>query len=46
MPKVALYARYSTDKQDARSTEDQIRRSQRFGETQGYRVVVSPVIDE
>lgn len=35
----AIYARYSTDKQDARSTEDQIRRCRRFAESQGFRVV-------
>jgi DNA invertase Pin-like site-specific DNA recombinase len=34
----AIYARYSTDKQDARSTEDQIRRCRRYAETQGYRI--------
>src|SRR5438876_303434 len=35
----AVYARYSTDKQDARSTEDQVRRCRRFAESQGYKVV-------
>ena len=34
-----IYARYSTDNQDARSTEDQIRRCRRFAEQMGYRVV-------
>lgn len=37
--KAAVYARYSTDKQDARSTEDQIRRCRRFAEAQGFSVV-------
>ena len=36
---VAIYARYSTDKQDARSTEDQIRRCRRYAENHGYEVV-------
>src|SRR5438270_10077013 len=35
----AIYARYSTDNQDARSTEDQIRRCRRFAEQAGFKVV-------
>lgn len=35
----AIYARYSTDKQDARSTDDQIRRCRRYAAGQGYNVV-------
>lgn len=36
---VAIYARYSTDKQDARSIEDQLRRCREFAEKHGYDVV-------
>ncbi len=35
----AVYARFSTDRQDARSIEDQTRRCRRFAEDRGYRVV-------
>lgn len=35
----AIYARYSTEKQDERSTEDQIRRCKRFAEANGLSVV-------
>jgi site-specific DNA recombinase len=35
----AIYARYSTDRQDARSIEDQTRRCRRFAEERGYEVV-------
>ena len=36
---VAIYARYSTDKQDARSIDDQIRRCREYAEKHGYEVV-------
>jgi DNA invertase Pin-like site-specific DNA recombinase len=36
---VALYARFSTDRQDARSLDDQARRCRRFAEERGYEVV-------
>lgn len=36
----AIYARYSTDKQDARSLDDQVRRCREYAERHGYRVVV------
>ncbi len=35
----AIYARFSTDRQDARSIEDQTRRCRRFAEDRGYVVV-------
>jgi DNA invertase Pin-like site-specific DNA recombinase len=37
--RAAIYARYSTDRQDARSIEDQLRRCRRFAEERGYEVV-------
>lgn len=36
---VAIYARYSTQEQDARSLEDQVRRCRRFAEMHGMHVV-------
>lgn len=39
MTPVALYARYSTDKQDARSIDDQIRRCRDYAARQGYEIV-------
>lgn len=36
---VALYSRYSTDRQDSRSCEDQARRCRRFAEERGNEVV-------
>jgi site-specific DNA recombinase len=36
---VAIYARYSTDRQDARSIDDQMRRCRAHAATHGYRVV-------
>jgi site-specific DNA recombinase len=36
---VVVYARYSTDRQDARSIEDQVRRCRAYAATRGYRVV-------
>lgn len=36
----AIYARYSTDRQDARSIDDQLRRCRRFAEERGHQVVV------
>src|SRR5262249_17297761 len=36
---VAIYARYSTDRQDARSIEDQIRRCRDFAAARGFEVV-------
>jgi site-specific DNA recombinase len=36
---VAIYARYSTDRQDARSIEDQVRRCRAHATAHGYRVV-------
>lgn len=36
---VGVYARYSTDRQDARSIEDQIRRCRAFAESRGFAVV-------
>lgn len=35
----AIYARYSTDRQDARSIDDQVRRCRRFAEARGFDVV-------
>jgi len=35
---VAVYARYSTDRQDARSIDDQIRRCRAFADVRGYSV--------
>ena len=35
---VSIYARYSTDRQDSRSIEDQIRRCRALATTHGYRV--------
>ncbi len=34
----AIYARYSTDRQDARSIEDQVRRCRRFAGERGFRI--------
>ena len=34
----AIYARYSTDRQDARSIDDQVRRCRRFAEERDYRI--------
>lgn len=39
-PRAAIYARYSTDRQDARSIEDQLRRCRRFAEERGYQVAI------
>ncbi|MBL9015585.1 MAG: recombinase family protein [Myxococcales bacterium] len=36
---IAIYARYSTDKQDARSIDDQLRRCREYAERNGYEVV-------
>jgi site-specific DNA recombinase len=36
---VAVYARYSTDRQDARSIDDQVRRCRAYATTHGLRVV-------
>ena len=36
---VAIYARYSTDKQDARSIDDQVRRCREYAERHGMEVV-------
>jgi DNA invertase Pin-like site-specific DNA recombinase len=36
---VVIYARYSTDRQDARSIDDQVRRCRSFAEAHGLRVV-------
>lgn len=36
---VAIYARYSTDRQDARSIDDQLRRCRMHATTHGFRVV-------
>ncbi|HEX2880319.1 MAG TPA: recombinase family protein [Polyangiaceae bacterium] len=36
---VAIYARYSTDRQDARSIDDQMRRCRAYAATHGYRVI-------
>jgi site-specific DNA recombinase len=36
---VAIYARYSTDRQDARSIEDQLRRCRRFAGERGFEIV-------
>src|SRR5437870_3960643 len=38
MKRAALYARYSTDKQDARSIEDQLRRCREFARSQEFAV--------
>jgi len=35
---VSIYARYSTDRQDARSIEDQVRRCRRFADERGWDV--------
>lgn len=35
---VAIYARYSTDRQDARSIDDQLRRCRRFADARGWAV--------
>jgi len=35
---VAIYARYSTDRQDARSIDDQVRRCRTFAEARGLDV--------
>lgn len=37
-PSVAIYARYSTDRQDARSIDDQVRRCRAFAEARGLDV--------
>lgn len=37
--KVAVYARYSTDKQDARSLDDQLRRCREYAQRHAYEVV-------
>src|SRR5262245_55994110 len=42
---VAIYARYSTDKQDKRSMDDKIRRCKPFAEDEGH-VVVATYKDE
>ncbi|MDT5014710.1 MAG: site-specific recombinase, partial [Mycobacterium sp.] len=39
--RVATYARYSTDKQDARSIDDQIRRCRSFAENRGFNVIAN-----
>ena len=39
MTPVAIYARYSTDKQDARSIDDQLRRCREFAERHDQEVV-------
>jgi len=36
---VAIYARYSTDRQDARSIDDQIRRCRAYASSHGFRVI-------
>ena len=36
---ICIYARYSTEKQDARSIEDQVRRCRAFAATHGHDVV-------
>ncbi len=36
---VALYARYSTDRQDARSIDDQLRRCRAHAASHGFRVI-------
>jgi DNA invertase Pin-like site-specific DNA recombinase len=36
---VSIYARYSTDRQDARSIDDQIRRCRVYAASRGYRIV-------
>ena len=38
---IAIYARYSTDRQDARSIDDQIRRCRAYAAAHGYVVVAS-----
>ncbi len=39
MPKrVAIYARFSTDRQDARSIDDQVRRCRRFADERGWSI--------
>lgn len=35
---VVIYARYSTDRQDARSIDDQVRRCERYATEKGYTV--------
>ena len=37
-PAVAVYARYSTDRQDARSIDDQVRRCRQFAVSRGFGV--------
>ena len=39
MRRIAIYARYSTDKQDSRSCEDQARRCRALAEARGFAVV-------
>lgn len=39
--RVAVYARYSTDKQDARSIDDQVRRCRGFAANRGFEVVAT-----
>jgi DNA invertase Pin-like site-specific DNA recombinase len=39
MKNAALYARFSTDKQDARSIDDQLRRCRAYAEAHGLAVV-------
>ncbi len=36
---VAVYARYSTDRQDARSIDDQVRRCRGFADSRGLKVI-------
>lgn len=40
-PRVALYARFSTDQQSAASIEDQLRLCREYAERQGWTVVES-----
>jgi DNA invertase Pin-like site-specific DNA recombinase len=37
--RVAVYSRYSTDRQDARSIDDQVRRCRQFAVARGYEIV-------
>ena len=39
VPRVAVYARYSTDRQDSRSIDDQMRRCHQFADGRKYEVV-------
>ena len=39
--RVVVYARYSTDKQDARSIDDQVRRCRGFAANRGFEVVAT-----